>query len=144
MPFRTLEISNPAEIHIKSSQLEIIQDETVRIPIEDLYQITMIGPNIRISSMDLSILSQNKVGIMTLDDKYLPTAMVLPFEAHSRQSQLMHAQVSYSKEKYLDIWQQIIKHKIENQSRNLSILGLYGAEKIAVYSQNINSENVDL
>lgn len=51
--------------------------------------------------MDLSILSQNKAAIMTLDYKYLPTAMILPFEAHSKRAQLMHAQVSYSKENIL-------------------------------------------
>lgn len=50
MGFRTLEISQAAEIHIRDRQLEI------------------------------SILTQNKVSLMTLDEKYLPTAIVLPFE----------------------------------------------------------------
>lgn len=30
---------------------------------------------------------------MTLDEKYLPTAIVLPFEGHSRQSKLMHKNI---------------------------------------------------
>ena len=38
---------------------------------------------------------------MTLDEKYLPTAIVLPFEGHARQSKLMHAQVNTDSEKYL-------------------------------------------
>lgn len=42
--------------------------------------------------MDLSILSQNKVAIVTLDEKYLQTAIVLPFEGHTRQSKLILAQ----------------------------------------------------
>ncbi len=62
------------------------------IPIEDLNQIMVHGANIRISTMDLSILSQNKVAIVTLDEKYLPTAIVLPFEGHTRQSKLILAQ----------------------------------------------------
>ena len=48
------------------------------MPIEDLNQIMVHGANIRLSTMDLSILSQNKVSIITLDEKYLPTAIVLP------------------------------------------------------------------
>ena len=95
MPFRTLEISNPSEIHIKSSQLEITQEDTILIPIEDLYQITMIGPNIRLSSMDLSILSQNKVTIMTLDDRYLPTAMVTPYEGRRSKNEYHYSNRSY-------------------------------------------------
>lgn len=54
--------------------------------------------------MDLSILTQNKVSIMTLDEKYQPTAIVLPFEGHARQSKLMHAQVNASDELYLELW----------------------------------------
>ena len=94
MGFRTIKIANPAEIHIKNGQLEIEQEAgTVYIPIEDVAQIMTIGGNIRLSTMDLSILSQNKVSITTLDEKYLPTAIVLPFEGNSRQSRLIHRQV---------------------------------------------------
>ena len=94
MGFRTLDIGQPAEIHIRNGQMEITtNDGMASVPIEDLNQIILHGAGIRLSSMDLSLLSQNKVGVMTADDRYLPTAIVLPFEGHSRQSKLMHAQV---------------------------------------------------
>ncbi len=125
MGFRTLEISQAAEIHIKEGQLEVTTEGgSVLIPIEDLSQIMMHGANIRLSTMDLSILSQNKVAVMTLDEKYLPTAIVLPFEGHTRQSKLMHAQVHTTHEKYLDLWVQIIRQKISNQSSKSTNGGL--------------------
>lgn len=68
---------------------------------------------------------------------------MLPFEGHARQSKLMHAQVNTSDEKYLELWVQIIKHKISNQSRALSIMGLDGVEDVAKYALSINKENVD-
>lgn len=144
MGFRTLEISQAAEIHIKEGQLEVTTVEgVIYIPLEDLSQIMVHGANIRLSTMDLSILSQNKIAIMTLDEKYLPTAIVLPFEGHSRQSKLMHAQVNTKNEKYIELWIQIIKQKISNQSRTLSIMGVNGAEVVAKYVTSINEENVD-
>lgn len=60
------------------------EDGIVSIPIEDLSLVTIHGANIRLSTMDLSILTQNKVAVMTLDDRYLPTALVLPFSGHAR------------------------------------------------------------
>ena len=58
MVFRTLEITKPADIHIKNSQLEITQEEgSVFIPLEDLSNIMTIGADIRLSTMDLSILA---------------------------------------------------------------------------------------
>lgn len=144
MGFRTLEISSAAEIHIKEGQLEVTTEEGVAvIPIEDLSQIMVHGANIRLSTMDLSILSQHKVALMTLDEKYLPTAIVLPFEGHTRQSKLMHAQVHASSERYLELWMHIIRQKISNQSRALSILGAEGAEKVAEYANYIDRDNVD-
>lgn len=144
MGFRTLEISQAAELHIKEGQLEVSSSDGVAlIPIEDLNQIMVHGANIRLSTMDLSILSQNKVAIMTLDEKFLPTAIVLPFEGHARQSKLMHAQVNTEKKKYLDIWIQVIKQKIINQSRALSIMGLKGAEEISKYADTVTEDNVD-
>lgn len=145
MGFRTLEISSACEIHIKEGQLEVTSENGVAtVPIEDLNQIMVHGANIRLSTMDLSILSQNKVSVMTLDEKYLPTAIVLPFEGHTRQSKLMHAQISTYEELYLDLWLQIIRQKISNQSRALSIMGMSGAENVSKYLDDISKENVDI
>lgn len=144
MGFRTLEISKACEIHIKEGQLEVTsQDGVALIPVEDISQIMVHGANIRLSTMDLSILSQNKVAVMTLDAKYLPTAIVLPFEGYARQSKMMHAQVATDKEIYLDLWCQIIKQKICNQSRALSIIGLDGAEAIIKYAADVSYDNVN-
>ena len=55
----------------------------------------------------------------------------------------MHTQVNITHEKYIEIWTDIIKRKIINQSRALSIMGLDGAEKIAEYVVMVNDENVD-
>ena len=144
MGFRTLEISNAAEVHIKNAQLIITNEEgEVSIPIEDLSHIMVHGANIRLSTMDLSILSQNKVAIMTLDEKYLPTAIVLPFDGHARQSKLMHAQVATPPDTYHKLWEQIIRQKICNQSRALSIMGLEGAEAVAHYVDSLEPHNID-
>ena len=87
MGYRTLEISSSCEIHIKEGQLEVTSDSgSILILIEDLSQITVHGANIRLSTMDLSILSRNKVSLMTLDEKYLPrreNAHVLQNEVNS-------------------------------------------------------------
>ena len=144
MGFRTLEIGQAAEIHINHAQLEVTTQEGISfIPLEDLEQIMAHGANIRLSTMDLSILTKNKVGLLTLDEKYLPTALVLPFEGHSRQAQLMHAQVDLAAENQHTLWCQIIRQKISNQARALSILGKSGAEELAQYIPFPDDPHVD-
>ena len=93
MAFRTIEISNPAEIHIKDNQLQVEQETgVVYIPVEDIAHIFCIGSNIRLSTMALSRLSQNGIILTTLDNKYLPTAVVTPYVGNSRHSQVVHIQ----------------------------------------------------
>ncbi len=144
MGFRTIDIGQAAELYIKCGQLEITTGDGIfLVPVEDVDQIMAHGANIRLSTMDLSILCQNKVSVLTLDEKYLPTAIVLPFEGHFRQSKLMHAQVGISGELRDGLWLQIIRQKIINQSRALTILGKDGAESIARYANSITSFNAD-
>lgn len=144
MGFRTLEIAKEAQIHIRSGQFEVTtEDGTALIPIDDLDQIMAHGANIRLSTMDLSILSQSRVSLMTLDDRYLPTAIVLPFEGHSRQSKLMHAQVGISETTRTDLWMQVISQKIVNQSRALAIMGMDGAQSVSKHNEDLNADNVD-
>ena len=80
---------------------------------------------------------------MTLDEKYLPTAIVLPFDGHARQSKLMHAQVKTNEETYLTLWIQIIKQKINNQARVLSIIGAENIENVMKYLIKLDKEHVD-
>ena len=49
MGFRTLDICQAAEVHIKMGQIEISSSSgTVSVPVEDLFQITAHGANIRL------------------------------------------------------------------------------------------------
>ena len=85
MPFRTLEISSEAEIHIRSGNLEIVQPEAkLSVPIEDLSILIASGPNIRLSTQDISVLSEHDVLLLTINSHYEPSSMTLSFVSHSR------------------------------------------------------------
>lgn len=53
------------------------------------------------------------------------------------------SQKGVKKEEYNKLWFQIIKQKISNQSRVLSLLGCPGAEKIGTYAQQMKKEDID-
>ena len=56
MGFRTIDIGQAAELHIKCGQLEITTGDGIfLVPVEDVDQIMAHGANIRLSMMDLSI-----------------------------------------------------------------------------------------
>lgn len=82
---RILEITNPCELHIQNYQLKIIQEDQIFfVPIHELSIIIAQGQNIRLSTNDLSILAENHVLFLTLNQKYLPSTMTLSFINNSR------------------------------------------------------------
>ena len=145
MAFRTIEISNPAELHVKNGQLEITQaDNCLVVPLEDIAQIMCIGQDIRISTMALSKLVEKRVVLTTLDRKYLPTAIVTPFEGNSRQSRVIHRQIETTKRKYDKIWQDIIFRKIENQANGLALIGKDGIKDVLNVFSMFDGKNTDI
>ena len=91
MGFRTLEISNPAEIHVKRSQLEITeQGVTVMIPLEDLTTVICSGANIRMSTMAQSQMASAGISLMVINEKYHPSCIIMPIESNVRQTLVLH------------------------------------------------------
>ncbi len=69
--FRILEITQPSEIHVTALQLTVEQEiepkkRKITVPLEDLELIICTGANIRLSTMALSVLSENKIGVFQI------------------------------------------------------------------------------
>lgn len=130
MKERILEITNPSELHIHDHQLEIQQEnKEVTVSIDELSLIVTQGADIRLSTMDISILAENNVLLLTIGKNYLPSSMTLTYNTNSRQSITMVKQLELSKRK--------------NQSKVLSLLGKEGSEEIYEYIHKINRGDKD-
>ena len=144
MQERILEITRPSEIHIRDSQLIIQQDnDEFHISINELSILVVQGANIRLSTMDISILAENNVLLLTIGKNYLPSSMTLSFQSNSRQSLTMMKQLSLSKRKINYLWNTIVQKKIQNQASVLSLLGKNGANEIYKYIQKVNRGDID-
>lgn len=65
MGYRIVEISRPAELHVNKGILSIEQSEgTANVPVEDIATLVFHGPAIRISTMALSMLSEENIQIV--------------------------------------------------------------------------------
>lgn len=144
MQEKILEITNPTEIHIRNKQLLLIQeDKEIKVSIDELAIIVVQGADIRLSTMDISILAENNVLLLTIGTNYLPSSMTLTFHANSRQSITMAKQLSLSKRKINYLWNTIIQQKITNQAKVLSLLGKDGSEIIHNYIYKVNRGDKD-
>lgn len=142
MAYRHLVIRNPAKLSTKDEQLLIHQEETIRIPLEDICTITLEEPAITITSVLLSKCVEYQVELIICDRKRMPCGAIQPFNQHSRQKVVLEMQLKLPKPFIKRIWQKIVIRKIENQAHCLELLNK-GEEAQRLFSISRSVESGD-
>lgn len=144
MGFRTLEINEPASLHVRKGQLEITQEQgTVYIAIEDLESLILAGPDIRVSSNALAAVADGGAMVVCCGRNHTPSAFFLSTRPNARQALLARQQIELTDSFKDSIWQSIVKKKIENQARALSILGKSGVSDVASHVSRVTLGDVN-
>jgi CRISP-associated protein Cas1 len=140
MAYRHIVIRKPSKLSTRNEQLLITQEETFRIPLEDIVTITLEEPAITISSALLGKCIEYHVEVIVCDKKRMPSGILQPFHQHSRQKVVLETQLGLSKPFKKRIWQQIVIRKLENQARCLELVNkAEEASKIYAISRSVES-----
>ncbi|MCD3245745.1 type II CRISPR-associated endonuclease Cas1 [Clostridium botulinum C] len=139
MSFRSIIISNPASLNLKNNNLIIDNGEEFPIPIEDISVLVLESISVRLTNRLLSKLGENSVATIICDEKYLPSAIVLPLNVHYKSYKVLKQQLNQSLAFSKRIWQRIIKQKLYNQGECLDILKLKGGEFLKNLSNSVES-----
>lgn len=125
--------------------MEVVKnDDTFLIPLEDIETLICSGAGIRMSTMAMSQIATGGISMMVINEKYHPSCISLPFESNVRQSLVLREQIALTKEEKYNIWADVIKRKVENQARALTLLGSEGSEAILKYTSGFDAETIDL
>lgn len=118
MSWRNLMIDDGDHLKVYLDNIEIHKGENkYTLPLSDIGIIVLDGMMTSITTRLLSACSSYNVVLVICDKKHLPTGMYLPFNQHSRTVKIVNKQIRWNEEKKKMIWKQIIKYKIENQSK---------------------------
>lgn len=99
-----------------SDKKEIDPSDIKHRPIEDIGVIIIDSPQIIITSAVISTLMENKIAIISCDNKHLPSGLMLNIAGNTLQSERMYDQLSASLPLKKRLWQQTVCDKIHNQA----------------------------
>lgn len=139
MAFRTVVISNPAELHAKGGQLQIWGDEKISVPMEDILVLLIESPQVKLSAACSSILAEHDVMTIFCDNTHHPSAYLCAYLPHSRQAQMAQVQFDISLPLRKRIWQRIIVQKILNQAACLDYASCENADLLRQYADEVLS-----
>ena len=143
MEFRSVFVSNPAQLSVRRGQLVIRQEEERSVPMEDLSALLLESRAVSITTAALQELTDRGVTVYLCDETHLPAALVLPMNRHSRQLKLLKGQIAMRRPIQKRVWQGVVMSKISNQARCLSLLGKEGAEELLELADQVRSGDPD-
>lgn len=143
MEFRSVFVSNPAQLSVRRGQLVIRQEEERSVPMEDLSALLLESRAVSITAAALQELTDHGVTVYLCDETHLPAALVLPMNRHSRQLKLLKGQIAMRRPTQKRVWQGVVMSKISNQARCLALLGKEGAEKLRELADQVRSGDPD-
>lgn len=122
---RTVDISEPAFLCLQKNQLLVEKNGELAatIPVEDLGVLILQHPAISLTQALVIACQQNNTVIVFCDRRYLPYSVILPIsEGHTLHSKILQQQIEASAPGKKRLWQQVVRHKIEQQADTLERL----------------------
>lgn len=127
MNFINVFVSDEYRIGIEKNCLALSGAEKYFFPLEDIGTVMLENNRCTISVNALSKLSKCGATVFVCDEKHLPSAELLPCNDYYKAYARYKTQISISKPRLKNLWREIIKAKIANQSDCLCRCGIDSA-----------------
>lgn len=145
---RTVAISSPAKVALKDKQLLMSKTDALgqrvekSIPIEDIGAVILEDPRISVTHGLIAALVANNAALITCDNKYHPTGMMLNLCGNTTQAESFRHQTEASQPLKKQLWQQVVQAKILNQATVLENTGTK-AEVLKTAASKVKSGDTD-
>jgi CRISPR-associated protein Cas1 len=143
---RALLFTSAVRLSLKNGQLiiDFIDSSKSRqqVPIEDVGYVVIEDRASIITMSAINALSDNNVAVAFCDAEHMPKSLLLNLDSHSTQSENFRAQLEASLPLKKNLWQQLVRSKICNQSLLLEKLGFDGKLLKPLY-MNVKSGDSD-
>ena len=144
MAYRAILIESPAAVSVRNSQLIIRTDGEHSVALEDISALLLENRQSTVTTAALSQLGQHGCAVFTCDEKHMPCAVLTPFMQHSRQLTVIESQLAATEPMKKRLWQSVVRAKIENQAKCLSLAGKAdAAAKLRAMSERVRSGDPD-
>lgn len=143
MSWRSVMISRPATLRREKFALLIEQEQSARVPFEDIAVIVLNHREITLTHSVLSACGEYGIGLFATGPNHHPNGVFLPFLPHSRGTRMLRLQLDLGRPAAKRTWQAIIQAKIGNQAACLKLTDNAGVERLVSLARRVRSGDPD-
>lgn len=137
--WRSVVINRPARLKREHFALVVEQEQSARVPFEDIAVIVLNHREITLTHPVLSACADYGIGLYSTSDNHQPNGVFIPFLQHSRATRMQRLQLDLDKPTSKRAWARIVQTKIQNQARCMEFLSVAGADRLASYARRVRS-----
>jgi CRISP-associated protein Cas1 len=139
MVWRSVVISQPAKLKRENFALLVEQEQSARVPFEDIAVIVLNNREITLTHPVLSACAEYGIGLFATGDNHQPSGIFLPFQSHSRATRMLRLQLDLDKPTGKRAWTTIVQAKINNQALCMKILNAGDYERLESMARRVKS-----
>lgn len=139
MSWRSVVISHPARLQREKFSLLIKQEQSVRVPFEDIAIIVLNHREITLTHPVLSACGEYGISLFATGDTHHPNGVFLPYLQHSRATRVLRQQIALSRPLAKQTWAAIVRQKIANQGHCLDLSDMEGGKQLASFAKQVRS-----
>jgi CRISP-associated protein Cas1 len=139
MVWRSVIISQPAKLKRENFALLVEQEQSARVPFEDIAVIVLNNREITLTHPVLSACAEYGIGLFATGDNHQPSGVFLPFQSHSRATRMLRLQLNLDKPTGKRAWTAIVQAKINNQAICMKILNAGDYERLESMARRVKS-----
>jgi len=137
--WRSVVINRPARLRREHFALVVEQEQSARVPFEDIAVIVLNHREITLTHPVLSACADYGIGLYSTGDNHQPNGVFVPFLPHSRATRMQRLQLDLDRPTAKRAWARIVQTKIQNQARCMELLSVAGAARLASYARRVRS-----
>jgi CRISPR-associated protein Cas1 len=141
--WRSVVISQPAKLKREHFSLVIEQEQSARVPFEDIAVIVLNNREITLTHPVLSACADYGIALYSTGDNHQPNGVFLPFLSHSRATRMMRLQLGIDKPQTKRAWAELVKVKISNQALCLKLAQKGDFERLESYANRVRSGDTE-
>lgn len=137
MSWRILIISNRAKLDLHLNHLVIRSNDTKRVYLGDIGILIIETTGVSITAALINELLKNKIKVIFCDEKRNPNSELMPYYGSHDTSSKIRMQIGWSDHTKKIVWSEIVREKINQQSKVLKYYDLKEYKTLETYRKEV-------
>ena len=140
MSWRIVVVSSTSKLDLKLGYLVVRNEKTTKVHLSEIHTLIIESTAVSLTAALLNEMVKRKIKIIFCDEKRNPSSELLPYYGSHDTSSKVKSQIKWRKDYMRELWQEIVREKIRNQSENLKRFKCKNFELLDSYISQVEIE----